>query len=228
MENNEFLIINSKMFAMDDSEGNKKFIINLRDSDFNNSISSAPDFFYIKNSVYFRLKSGNLVSIENPGINSEENINKAIVISYDLPEYSYSDNNFNTELKMLEFYEQDILVQDGEIKTIKFDVFDKFWNYKNQGNFQNDSNDFIENIVDLDGVSPIYIKYIGRDLDGNYYWDYRGKIIINNNKGMMIEYFKYDYLNINTFPPAVHPSGDVYFLHYDSEAVYLNKIARVW
>jgi hypothetical protein len=71
-------------------------------------------------------------------------------------------------------------------------------------------------------------SYMGTDLRGNVYWNvgsYRG--IVFGPSGWVIGSISYDRTDM-VGRPVVHPSGDIYFIDFDTEYVYLRRIQNVW
>ena len=73
---------------------------------------------------------------------------------------------------------------------------------------------------------------IGYDSEGNSYWNVitgikpeDRAVLICSQYGEALDCF---YNRIQWSLVAVAPSGDVYFLDYDSEGVYFYKVAQQW
>jgi hypothetical protein len=242
-DNGEFITINSTTFAVDDSNGNKKFTISLRKSSFNDKIPSRPDFVYIDNEVFFRINSGELIKIDNPGIDSEKNVEKATKVIQNNSDKlengslrSMNESNQNDKLKIEKLNSEDIVTYDNTVKTINFSIFNKFWKIKREeekkqlsrnGNLLTKEPEEMNLDIFKDNSSSTF-TFIGKDSDGNYYWDANANsVCVFNNKGSLIKYFNYD-INKSKTRPTIHPSGDVYFLDYDEKEVRLYKVSRVW
>lgn len=71
------------------------------------------------------------------------------------------------------------------------------------------------------------VYYIGSDRSGNTYWDLGGLVRVFSAEGWVKHIFSYSVDNLSMLP-AIHPSGDLYFLKYDPEGMYLYKIERQW
>ena len=237
-DNNEFIKINPYSVAIDDSKGNKKASILLYYSEYKNIVPSYPDFTYTDNTVYFRLKDGRLVKIENPGLDNEENLSKAKIIDEAeqfpaLEEFLLEENRVNNPSHSIaKLDDKAIIVQKQKVMTRNFDIFFDYWQKKRNISGQRENTvlyeEEVEQTIDLSKIQPSYMTYMGQDADGNYYWDYcMNSMLVFSAKGIILDYFVYDMKKSRTVP-AVHPSGDVYFLDYDQYGVYLYKIHRVW
>jgi hypothetical protein len=73
------------------------------------------------------------------------------------------------------------------------------------------------------------MTYLGKDSNSNQYWHNStlDAILVFNEHGYCQDFFKYDNNKSKTLP-AIHPSGDVHFLDYDKNGVYLLRIENVW
>ena len=77
-----------------------------------------------------------------------------------------------------------------------------------------------------------FTHYIGKDRDDNIYWvvGFLGnrKIIVLNQYGDILDFFRYRESLKSYGYPAVHPSGDIYKMDFDEKHHYLYRIKRVW
>jgi hypothetical protein len=73
------------------------------------------------------------------------------------------------------------------------------------------------------------MRCMGVDVKGNYYWVSNfGYVFIFNNIGIIIDKLKFSDPANTTIVTTVHPSGDIYFLDYDDNGVYLYRIKNIW
>ena len=69
--------------------------------------------------------------------------------------------------------------------------------------------------------------FAGKDETGNWYWFNSGYLSIFSDKGFQIDLINL-VNNSRQTTPAIHPSGDVYFLDYDKNNVFVKRIQNVW
>lgn len=82
--------------------------------------------------------------------------------------------------------------------------------------------------IDNDYLAALKLTYLGHDVDKNYYWySPAGELYIFNRKGRLIEAFRYDGSSFKGYP-ALHPSGDIYFIFYNKAYLLLKRIGRKW
>jgi hypothetical protein len=116
---------------------------------------------------------------------------------------------------------------NGKLETRDYRAYMEYWaqkyNFVNVISFCRDS---------MHKVTPYSeeqegINYLGEDINGNIIWSVYGMtILVFTRKGQCINKFDYDNNKCKTLP-AIHPSGDVYFLDYDKEGVYLYRVENV-
>jgi len=121
--------------------------------------------------------------------------------------------------------ENDRLFFEGKILNKDFRLFANYWLEEHKG---------VSHQQHIEGfTNEAYRKmknntYIGKDALGNTYWLVGSfRFIVINQNGWIIHGGKFDQYKSRTLP-AVHPSGDIYFLDYDENGVYLYKIERRW
>jgi hypothetical protein len=118
---------------------------------------------------------------------------------------------------------------NGNLVTRNYETFYNYWSVKNNekslrysnANFRWDATQYLNQQV----------VYIGRDEKGNSYWTPGYPIMVYNAKGYLIDFFipnPDNLMNIKKTPYSIHPSGDVYFLDYDKNGVYLYCVENVW
>jgi hypothetical protein len=116
------------------------------------------------------------------------------------------------------------LFVNGELETRDYWTFDQYW-ADQYPDYPRDKRHKYP--VYSEDTSP-YIQFVGKDVKGNVYWNvHNNKILVYDNHGIVIDRFEYDREKSKTLP-AVHPSGDVYFLDYDENAVSLYRVENVW
>lgn len=121
------------------------------------------------------------------------------------------------------------LIIEGEISTVEYSAFIGFWNDKHDENSYDQPD--VEITLDPEKFTRGYSMYnLGRDIDGNYYWSIlHTAVLVFNPDGFLIDSFYID-RNDSVTIPALHPSGDVYFLGLNNSGseISLNKIYRRW
>lgn len=233
--NNDVIGYNNKVFTVDNLSGEKKIKIDLNNSDLFDKVYDNPNFIYNDSMVFFYLKNGDLISIVDPNNDSKKNIEK-IMKKEETKKY-LEDRKKSLLLSIFKLNKNDADVKDnkfivinGELQNRDYKDFYKFFKEIKQekGSKTKTLNPKLEKFTDDYLAKLREMRYIGKDKDGNFYWDsFASKILIFNNEGELIDAFKYNYLK-SFITPAVHPSGDIYFFAYDSNQSYLYKIARQW
>jgi len=248
-ENGEFLIYNATTFAVDDSNGNKKIQINLYESKYRDKISGDPSFVYYDNIVFANLSDGSIISIPEPEKDKEKNKDK-ILGSEKTKQYIEDKanqnkfRNFNLSISGTNGNDKQMNVQndiiiDGNIETRDFR---KYYNHiktkkKDKSKTDSKSNNFLSDLfsskIDINPDTFISnnrdLHYLGKDQNKNVYWKDVDLVVIFNNEGELLDAFKFKQKKIHMLiPPTIHPSGDVYYLYYDDNNVYLYRIKRVW
>lgn len=71
------------------------------------------------------------------------------------------------------------------------------------------------------------VAYIGADDDFNTYWKLSSLIIIINNEGDFIDIFIPENKKLRQYP-AIHPTGDLYYLNYNEEHIKIHLLRRKW
>jgi hypothetical protein len=200
-------------------DGESKAKVNFSDRyPVNDDIRS---FFYYGNVLFFHDGEGRLFSIVNPSLDEAAN-RKNFRNTEQTRKLFQPGSGFN--LKGLTLDSEDRIFLNGELQTRDFAAFFSFWAklYKNEKSKLTKTGSYY-------GLSSAsYMDFIGNDRNSNWYW-YIGRkyVIIHNKDGAVISELEID-PEKSRIIPAVHPSGDVYFLSYDDKGVYLYKIARRW
>jgi hypothetical protein len=184
---------------------------------------TAIDYFYSDSIVIMSCPGYGIYAIYRPGVDIVEN-NKSIKnieyvkMVFSSPEkYGLKDVFFDDEYR---------LFKNNKLISSTFIAYYSYWNSRTNLDMQlfnkypNDSN-WVFKSSNADSV--------GKDSCGNLYWISGSYLIICNDKGIFIDIINlYNAMYIAKTFPAVHPSGDIYFLDYDDKAVYLYRIKNVW
>ena len=217
----QFININGyQVISIDLESQSVSYIISLNKSSYNKSLvkSGNDDFIFYGNLVFSFLTDNRLITIAEPVESIEEN-NQNILNPEETLELIKTE--FADEIQLIE--SNHILINE-ELQTRDFMRFFSYWNDIYKGD---------RDKLTLTGKlyadpSASQMRFIGKDREGNWYWKFGSKaIVVHNAQGQVIENFIYDSKKSKTLP-AVHPSGDVYFLDYDEEGIYINKISRRW
>jgi hypothetical protein len=201
-----------------DSSGEKHVYVYFNELPVDRYIKS---YFYYGNVLFFHDGEGRLFSIVNPSLDEAAN-RKNFRNTEQTRKLFQPGSGFN--LKGLTLDSEDRIFLNGELQTRDFAAFFSFWAklYKNEKSKLTKTGSYY-------GLSSAsYMDFIGNDRNSNWYW-YIGRkyVIIHNKDGAVISELEID-PEKSRIIPAVHPSGDVYFLSYDDKGVYLYKIARRW
>jgi len=142
-----------------------------------------------------------------------------------------SSNQMKTLLNTPEMYGlQDVTIDNqnriflnGVLQTRDYQTFSEYWSEKTESYSMNQKHKFKPMKSTSNGM-----VYLGIDGKGNSYWEISPKwLMIFNPEGWVIDAIQFDYKKTKTLP-TVHPSGDIYFLDYDDNGVYLYRIKNVW
>ncbi len=120
------------------------------------------------------------------------------------------------------------LFLNGELVTRDYDVYIRYWMEKNKVISPRDFWQDKRHAYPPTSGTSSGVTYFGKDAKGNQYWSEVSEYVsVFSNQGFVIDYFRYDFSKSKTLP-AVHPCGDVYFLDYDKDGVYLYRVENVW
>ena len=193
-----------------------KYVADLRASDLY-MVRNSKSAFYHSNILFIHDKDGKLWSIKNPGLDSVKN----------------RKNLLNEEKTLALFKDGDIdgltidsekrLFLNGELQTLDIKTyFDYIINIKKHFsdifNKKSSNNFYIRNNAD----------FIGSDTDDNKYWYENNRVLVINKDGIPIDNILLTPDFMLPVPPAVSPSGDIYFMHHGEDKVTLYKIERQW
>lgn len=127
------------------------------------------------------------------------------------------------ELEGLSIDNDNMLYKDGKLYTRYYGHFYKYFSSL----YDNWDVDNRHSIMPFPFSVSNSVYYIGEDKSGYTYWDMGGLIRVYSKDGFVKSIFLYSIDDLFMFP-AVHPSGDLYYLKYDPEGMYLYKIERQW
>jgi hypothetical protein len=190
--------------------------VNLHKINSNYKSFSAIGF---ENIVFGWTEDGEIFSIINPSSDQTQNKN-----NYKNPEETRRLFEAGSDFELpegLSLDSEDMLNMNNEILSFEFRDFTKFWYNKDTSHWRSPKHAFL-------AYNSPNMYYLGRDQDRNWYWfDHPNKILVFSGNGIVLDIFSFDLSNI-TCNPAIHPSGDIYFISYDEEYVLLSKIERRW
>jgi hypothetical protein len=228
-----FNVLYSSGIIKIDKNGNKIFYIDFKRRGY--EIKADPlKSIIMDNIIYIFMNDGSLKYIKDPGLDAKANAKKI----KDISELNLNDSSDNASTRVMSSsdtsevkIENGVIIKDSELFIRDFE---KYLHYKQthrtapetrtmqtvKSNTSRDVNEFLK---------PGFINtYLGKDQDGNVYWDANSIVLVLNPDGVMIDAFTVDQNKVDVRFPAIHPSGDVYFMGYDPEGVYLYKVKRVW
>jgi hypothetical protein len=194
-----------------------KITVDLQKSIYSNLYSSG-DFVIFNDIFLTRLTNGKIIGILHPGNNINTN-NQNI-----LSEEKIGSILEILKLKNLQVDDKNRIFIDGLLQTNNYTTF---YNYLDE-KIGNRINSKMRLNWDISKLNNNEMIYLGTDKDRNVYWHGGFKwIYVFNQEGILLCLFSYDFSNTKIVP-ALHPSGDVYFLNYDSDTIQISKINRRW
>jgi len=177
----------------------------------NYRIHFSDNFIVFNNIIFSYLVNKKIICIINPTISIKKNINN---IMDPAQTRALFQSNSGLDMDGLKLDQKNRLILNGEILTRDYDTFYSYWQEKHDENNEKQPKLNIDIKVDKYVNYPTSLIYLGRDKDGNHYWGADNSVIlVYNKKGFLLDAFKYDENKSKTIP-AVHPSGDIYFLGY--------------
>ncbi|WP_020614629.1 SH3 domain-containing protein [Sediminispirochaeta bajacaliforniensis] len=185
----------------------------IREKDASNVVS-------YKRYIFQWLKDGGIVCFYKEGEETKEVRNEEV--------QELIKNDPRGDLAGLSINEENRLFIEGRPLTRDYKTYIQYfldtYNIEEDLQYRDDKRHIFRPLKQTSGN----LSLIGEDSDGNWYWDVLRKyVFIFNKEGWVLDVFQYDD-NISSTLPAVHPSGDIYFLDYDTEGVYLYRIENVW
>jgi hypothetical protein len=182
-------------------------------------IGDSKDFFFTDD-ILFYSQNEKLFSIPHPKGSIEENREKILDI-VNIKKYigrieQNQGANIIIDDKGRVFYNNALITRD----------YSKYYQYLQQ----NMGSSFIDNkehfVKPPKESNSSYMQFIGTDSLNNTYWNMSGAYLwVFDKKGIVIDWMKANNPKNNY---ALHPSGDIYALDYNSQGVILNRIQNVW
>jgi len=117
---------------------------------------------------------------------------------------------------------------DGVLQTRDYKAYYEYWKEKNSSvslkrpgaTFEDDAELYYKN------TTPVLA---GFDSTGNVYWASGDAILVFDISGYLLDIFApVDSLELKKTAYAIHPSGDAFFLGYDTAGVYIYRVRNVW
>ncbi len=168
---------------------------------------------------------GTLLSIPNPGPdpveNNKRNLNEGQTRALFAEPEKYG-------LVGLSLDEKNRLFLNRELVTRNYKTFFEYWSSENE------SETLIKNGDRFNYTPEFFYRkadplYCGSDNNKNTYWASSNLIMVFGPDGFLKDMFiPENAMEKKKTSYAVHPSGDVYFLDYDKEGVYLYRVENVW
>jgi hypothetical protein len=200
-----------------------QFEVYFTGTKYKDVIKSIP-FVYSNDIIIISLRDGNIMSIPNLGPDWEENNKK--ILDYEETKALFKPGAMYN-LKGLTLDDKNRIFLNGELLTRDYKVFYEYWKERfSRCGYEDNKKYLLSNWVSSKSASDM--TYLGRDIADNYYWKCMYKYIAIYNPIQSFFYFFEYYYNKSKTLPAVHPSGDVYFLDYDENGVYLYRVKNVW
>jgi len=219
-------------FACEDSNGNKKFVIDLTSFLNEKERSYKFNLIYQNNTAYIKLRDGKYIAIKNPEIDSKKNKEK--LMSHEMLLKSQTSNNGQNQSivngKQITIDEKDRLIMDGELLDRDYDSFIGFHKEKKKNIKDSNRNIIDKKKIDLpfDVSESRSMTYIGTDKDKNVYWRGTARLLfIFDKEGELLDVFKYDDKKSYVIP-TIDYDGNIYTMNYDDKGVYIYRIKRVW
>lgn len=178
------------------------------------------DLYYQDNTVFVLSNTNVWYAFKEPGLDYEENFDTMI------NEEEIIEAINNGEYEGLTIDDNKRLFLNGELQTINYNTFTKYWLEKQKIlDLPKPNVNFTMTIDDLKTGSE---DLLGIDSDGNSYWSsWNTDIAVFDKNGFLIELFVVSREKSST-NPAISPDGDVYFLQHEQDKITLYKIARQW
>lgn len=184
----------------------------------------------IEDQIFFNDRDGNLLSINKSEYWEQENNDPIKIRNIQSTEETRNIviNNPDFQQNNISIDENNRLFSDGELLTRDYNTFYDYWQEQHQMD-----EELKRPVIDVTLTAEYFydtssMVYLGKDRDGNYYWLSSKAVVVFDNNGFLLDVFIPQNHKYMMTKPAIHPSGDVYFLGYDSEHVYLYKIPRIW
>ncbi len=168
------------------------------------------------------LENGKIVSVLQPSNDAKRN--QMNFLNSEKTKALFA--NANPEIpKGFSLDKKDRLFFNGELITGDFNTFYEYWmDYytKNGVEYYKHAEHKINFSIGA------YNNLLGRDASGHWYWSKDYNIVMIFDKfGICQESLRVPE-NTSMIIPALHPSGDIYFMSYDKEQVYLWRVKKCW
>lgn len=216
----------SKEFITLDNDGSLVFSLDLYDSPIHKELD-AGNFYILGNNIFYNLKkSGEWVLFYDLGSDKNKNIKNMYKGDELITFLDKESKNINSDFYDI-YINDNFLMKGNELLTRDFHQYTSFWQEK-QKHMQKPNNLFI--LPDGTQFKDIGLPtiFIGEDKDFNKYWAISNFFIFVFNKdGWLIDAIEINN-SIMKVRPTVHPTGDIYFIDYDSKEVIIFKIPRQW
>jgi hypothetical protein len=177
------------------------------------------DFFIVKDTTSGRFIHIDNYLSENIKVNSYSDIEGAQLMVENIRK-----KNPGTEIEI--DGRNRILIND-ELSTLNYEEYYNYWTSIHKQTLVKNPN-----ALDFSLREYSFLKnqpfFIGKDKENNTYWAYpQGLTLVFDTNGFLLDIFIPGSITSMIFP-AVHPSGDVYFMEWDKEYVSLYKVDRRW
>lgn len=206
-----------------EKDGTLSFNLDLYESPIHKELDTG-NFHILDNNVFYNLKSGEWILFYDLDSDQKKNIKNMYKGDELVTFLEKESKNIESDFYGVSIH-SNFLKKGDELITRDFQTYIKYWSDVNS------KVKYPNNAIDMtydDFKKYKNIRYIGEDLDGNLYWlSGRKRFLVSNKDGWFIAGFLYNYKNSKVLP-TIHPSGDIYFMNYDSEEVNLYKIPRQW
>jgi len=213
-----FLDYSRDSICMSLDSGEESFFVNPFQS--RNSIKSS--IMYEMNSFFYD-KEGNIYCIPDPGSDYATFDAKKVKLYKNQEVVALFESGSGVNMKGLTIDEEyNLFDPEGNLLVRDLDRFYNYW--KNHS----DINAFNKLDITADEIYTYDSTFMGRDNKNNYYWSNYIAVIVTNSRGQLLDLFLPNAPKKSRTRPAVHPNGDVYFLDYDTDWVYLYKVTRQW
>lgn len=231
---------NSNVLVLDGSKNLIKFnsknemIYFIWSSQLPNEVKSKKNFFNYYDKVLYYEKNDKFLFLNEFGkkINQEEAEKELIKIQQNFLQYSSSETIPVKKSIISEFVQNNkIITYENNLLTSNFSKHRAYYETIEENRIKSNSVTFGDKI-DLNKLPIGQHKLIGFDSDGNSYWGVKtGRnpedraVLVCSQYGEALDCF---YNRIKWSSIAVAPSGDVYFMNYDTMGTHIYKTSRRW
>ena len=207
-------------FFVDSFDGERLITVS-----FDNSGIKHGEVYYIGNTAIYCGFGGELYSVQNPGPDPAKNNSIRLddagtrALLKEPEKYGLSGVTIDPKKRIF---------LDGVLQTREYKTFYEYWKGKTGSaslkkpgaSFDYDAEIFYKN------TTP---ELAGYDSAGNIYWASGDALLVFATTGYLLDIFApIDSLAYKKTAYAIHPSGDAYFLGYDTSGVYIYRVKNVW